>query len=78
MIVFDFHINLRRPFVNTLNHAIKTLKLFTNTSVSTVIIIDSYLKHVISSEMTIYEKSDAIKSLTQLLKEYKNLFIDQN
>ena len=62
--------------VIALNSYINLRKSFVDISASTTIVIDLYLKHVILNEITIYEKSDVVKSLTQLFEEYENLFID--
>ena len=50
IIILDFYIDLRKSFANI--------------SPSTVIIIDLYLKYIISNEVIIYKKFDIVKSLT--------------
>ena len=64
MITFDPHINLRKPFINI--------------SANTIIIIDLYLKHIISNKMIIYKRFETIDFLINLLDKYQNLFIDQD
>ena len=68
IITNDVYINLKKSLIDT--------------SISIIIIdniiitIDLCLNHIISNEITIYEKSETINSLTQFFNEHKNLFIN--
>ena len=56
IIISDIYIDLRKSFANTF--------------ISTIIFINFYLKYVISSEITIYEKFEIINFLINLFNEY--------
>ena len=60
--------------INTSN----TLNNVANFIISSISRIDANLKHVYSNDVIIYDQSKTIETISTLIVEYQNLFIDKN